>query len=88
MLWQRHPDWLGAAIDDAVVMLDVESGSYFGLNRTAGLIWEALAEPTTPQAIVDRLTAQFDVSAEHCAQAVGRTLQRLGEVGAARQIGD
>ncbi len=36
--WHRDPNWIGAKLDDTLVMLDVESGQYVGLNKTATVI--------------------------------------------------
>ena len=80
--WRRNPAWFGAELDDGVVMLDVEGGKYFGLNKSATAIWDALQQPMTEPAIVDHLRSRFEVSQEACAEATARTLVRLEEIGA------
>lgn len=85
-LWQRDPNWIGAELDDSLVMLDVESGQYVGLNKTATAIWDALAEPVSPATIQTQLLARFDVSAEQCAAAIERTLTHFEELGAIKAV--
>lgn len=84
--WQRDPNWIGAELDDSLVMLDVESGQYVGLNKTATAIWDALVDPVTPAAIQQHLLARFDVPADQCAAAIERTLAQFEELGAIKQV--
>lgn len=80
--WHRDPNWIGAKLDDTLVMLDVESGQYVGLNKTATVIWDALAEPVTPAALQELLLARFDVPADQCAVAIERLLSEFEALGA------
>lgn len=80
--WHRDPNWIGAKLDDTRVMLDVESGQYVGLNNTATVIWDALAEPITPAELQESLLARFDVSADQCAAAIERVLSEFEALGA------
>ncbi len=51
-------------IDGELVMLDVESGMYFGIDGCGVRMWELLAEPITPHAIGGRIADEFDVAPE------------------------
>lgn len=84
--WQRDPDWIGAILDDSLVMLHVESGRYVGLNKTATAIWDALAQPVTPSAIQALLVARFSVPADQCAAAIERSLAQFERMGAIRAV--
>jgi hypothetical protein len=63
--------------DTETVMLDVERGSYFGLQNVGKVIWEELAAPTTLDQLCERLMAQFDVDAVTCRREVGAFLEEL-----------
>lgn len=81
--WQREKKWLSAEFNDSVVMLDVtESGSYFGLNKTAAEIWNILDRPITIDEIVESLLQKFDVSTDQCRVAAERSLAKLEKIGA------
>ena len=63
---RRMVDVLDAEIDDQSVMMDIEQGSYFGLNKTGTRIWALLAEPIVIGELCDRLTEEFEVPREQC----------------------
>lgn len=75
--WMRNDDWVGSAIEDSFVMVNIGNGSYVALNETAHAIWDALDAPRSQAEIEARLTAQFDVAPEACAAAVTRTLAEM-----------
>ncbi|WP_066662873.1 MULTISPECIES: PqqD family protein [unclassified Sphingomonas] len=72
--WTRNDDWVGTAIEDSFVMVNIGNGSYVALNETARAIWEVLDAPRTQAEIEASLRAQFDVTPDACTAAVTRTL--------------
>jgi PqqD family protein of HPr-rel-A system len=85
---RRIDDVLDTEIDDQTVMMDIEQGSYFGLNKTATRIWAMLAEPMIIGELCDRLTEEFDVPREQCVQQVGAFLENLLDRGLLQVITD
>lgn len=81
--WRQADNWVGAEFEDSLVMLEIELGSYVGLNDTASAVWAAIERPATLADIVTYLRARFDVPAERCAASVTTTLDRFCEVGLA-----
>lgn len=75
--WTRNDDWVGSAIEDSFVMVNIGSGSYVSLNETARAIWDALDTPRTQAEIEASLSAKFDVAPDACAAAVTRTLEEM-----------
>ncbi len=75
--WTRNEDWVGSAIEDSFVMVNIGNGSYVALNQTARAVWDALDTPRTQTEIAATLTAQFDVAPDVCAAAVARTLAEM-----------
>jgi len=68
---------LDSKIDDETVMMDIDQGSYFGLNETGTWIWALLKEPTVVADLCDRLMEDFDVPREQCEQQVVGFLEEL-----------
>jgi hypothetical protein len=64
-----------------LVMLDVEAGSYFGLQGVGKLIWEELATPSTPEDLCGRLLDRFEVEETRCRTEVAAFLDTLQEQG-------
>ncbi len=50
-------------LDGESVLLNVESGVYYGLNETGSLVWSMLAESKDLGAVQDRLKDEFGVDA-------------------------
>jgi Coenzyme PQQ synthesis protein D (PqqD) len=64
-------------IGDEVVMMDIEHGSYYGLEKVASRIWAFTEQPTSVGSVCDRLVAEYDVTPEQCRQEVGAFLSEL-----------
>ena len=53
--------------DREAVMLDIERGTYFGVEGVARLIWDTLKEPVTPREVIAVVRTRFpNVAAEEC----------------------
>jgi hypothetical protein len=55
------PSVVAAALDDEMVLLNVETGTYFGLDEVGALIWGLITEELDDEAIVTRITSDYDV---------------------------
>ena len=60
----RNDAVLGADVNGETVLLDVESGLYFGMAETARTIWDAVAAPTVVATLCGQLAEQFEAPAE------------------------
>ncbi len=63
---QRNNELTFNLLDNEVVMMNLERGEYYGLNPIGSRIWELLAEATTLENLINKLTEEFDVSFEQC----------------------
>jgi hypothetical protein len=52
---------IARALDDKLVVLDTESGSYFELDTVGARIWQLIAEGSTVDQVVSTLTSEFTV---------------------------
>lgn len=59
------------------VLLNVNSGVYFGLDTVATRIWQLLAEHKTLPEIANAVTAAYDVTAERCQADVLALVEQL-----------
>lgn len=58
---------VSADIGGELVLLNMASGEYFGLNAVGSRVWELIAEPVTVSDIRDHLLREYaDVDAERC----------------------
>lgn len=57
-------------IEDEVVVLDLKSNSYFGLNPVGRLVWRGLENDQNVGQVVDAIAEQFDVERDQVAQDV------------------
>ncbi len=47
-------------VDEEAVLLNPETGLYYGLNRTASEVWQALANPQTTEQLVALIAKVFE----------------------------
>jgi len=68
---------VSSVVDDEQVILNLEDGTYHGLNSVGARVWQLIQEPRTVAAICDALLAQFDVARDRVHQDVVALLQDL-----------
>ena len=73
-LIHRTASVLTAEIDKQIVMMDVESGRYLGLDDIGSVIWQRLETPRTFGDLIDGLTADYDADRSIIADDVRKLL--------------
>lgn len=53
-------------IGDEVVMMDIDSGFYFGMNGVGSVIWQHLSTPISLEELVSNLMEEFKVDKQTC----------------------
>lgn len=81
---RRQKDVLAQALDDDLVMADLESGHYYGLAKTGKRIWELLAQPVVVSDVCAILLREHDVGVSTCEQEVLDFVNELHEEGLVR----
>lgn len=66
----RNEKILANAIGSETVMMDIEKGKYFGMNKTGSYIWKLLENPLSLSDLCDRLMKDFSISFEECEKDV------------------
>jgi hypothetical protein len=77
--YERHPELRLTALEGEGVALHLGARRYFTVSETGLTILEALRSPQTPEALVDHLLAQYDVTPEHARASVDAFLARCHE---------
>ena len=78
VVWERR-DCVSAQVEDALVLLDLETLVYHSLNGTASAVWELLSEPRDEAYLVQALCQRYNVEPERCRESVSRLMQKLAE---------
>jgi hypothetical protein len=48
------------------VMMNIEKGKYYGMNKTGNLIWDLLDDEKSIDDLVTELSAKFSLTKEKC----------------------
>jgi len=63
---KRSSEPLQAGLDDEVVMMSVQKGSYYGLDPVGAKIWGHLEAPILVSDVVEHLLEEYKVERERC----------------------
>ena len=66
----KSTELLASELDGELVMMDVESGKYYGLNGMGSVIWNMIDDPKSVSEICLQLEKEYDVEKETCEQEV------------------
>ena len=65
-LIQRSPEILHSIVDNEIIMMNIETGKYFGVDDIGGRIWELIENPMTFEALCNTLQAEYEVDEQTC----------------------
>jgi hypothetical protein len=65
-LLRQHPDQVSAEADGEVLMMHIETGTYYELNEVASFIWTQISEPKRVAEITAAIQAEFEVEEARC----------------------
>ena len=77
----RPANLVASEIDGEAVILDIDSGQFFQLNRVGSRIWDALATPMTMAELCRAMQDRFDVDPETCRRDVVAFVGRMTQHG-------
>jgi hypothetical protein len=66
------------------VILDLASGTYFGLDPVGARIWELLSEGRVPAVVCETMLAEYDVSRDELERDLSELLDTLADKGLIR----
>lgn len=68
-------------VDGEMVLLDMNSESYFGLDETGSAIWQAMQKTGSLQEVYEEMLEQYEVDAEILEQDILNFVEKLIESG-------
>ena len=78
---ERSPNKVAAEMGEETVILDIESGYYFQLNKSGARIWALIDSPVSVADLCARIEASFDVDRDTCRAEVTDFLALMREKG-------
>lgn len=66
-----------APFGDGIAVLDLNSNTYFSLNESGRIAFEALSAPLTGPEVAERVARHFGIAPEVCADDVAALLDAL-----------
>ncbi|MEL6441763.1 MAG: PqqD family protein [Cyanobacteria bacterium J06621_8] len=85
-IYQTSPNNLYSEVADEAVILDIDSGVYYGLNSVGVDVWQWLQQPRTEAQIIDRLLAEYDVSREQANLDIRAILEEMLSAGLIKEV--
>ncbi|MBE9005961.1 lasso peptide biosynthesis PqqD family chaperone [Fortiea sp. LEGE XX443] len=64
-----------------VVILDIKTGAYYGLNEVGASIWNYIQSPKTVEEIQEAILAEYEIEAEVCKRDISALLKDLAAKG-------
>jgi hypothetical protein len=75
----REDDLTWRTVGEEIVVLDMRTWEYLGLNGSGATLWPALVEGATPAALGDLLVETYGIDAESANRDVDGFLASLSE---------
>jgi hypothetical protein len=72
---------VSANLSDEIVILNLTSGIYYGLDPLGAKIWDMVQQPSSVPAILEAVLAEYDVAADRCETDILALLEQLQEAG-------
>ena len=81
-------DQMSCDLNGEAAILQLSSGSYFGLDEVGARIWQLLQKPSTPDEIVRDLLEEYEVEASACRADVMNLLAEMIEAGIVERVNE
>jgi hypothetical protein len=81
---RNESNFLANPVGEEIIILNMETGDYLGLNTVGASIWEHLQESGTVQKIVDKLMAEYEIDSETCTTETISYLEKINKLGLLR----
>lgn len=66
-------------IDGEKVMMNLDKGQYFMMNKVGSRIWEIIEQPVKVNDVISTLLSEYEVEAETCKSTVMEFLYKLNK---------
>lgn len=82
----RNSQTLSGRLSDELVMMDIEKGQYFSLNKVATRIWDLLEKPLDLKELCETLRLEYEVDEEQCQREVKEHLAEMIKLGLVNEV--
>ena len=80
-------DQIACDMNGEIVVLDLKSGTYYGMDAVGAKVWSVIEQPASLTSIVDAVMAEYEVDAETCERDVLAFINRMKAAGLV-EVGD
>ena len=84
----RVKEILSAEVENEVVLMSIDKGTYYGLNPVGARVWSLLGKPVPVHEMCEKIVEEFEVTLEQCQEEVLGLLKDLQEQGLIRIADD
>jgi hypothetical protein len=84
----RNPQVVDDTIEGEVIVIDLDTGTYYSLRDTSAEIWQGIKAGTDEPAICESLAEHYAATKEEIASAVSRLLEELAAEGLIEETPD
>jgi len=77
---RKDQDLISNEIEGELVMMNLKSGKYFGLNLISTRIWELIEKPVSLQQLVSQMSDEYKVTQEKCEEEVSEFILQLKDL--------
>jgi Coenzyme PQQ synthesis protein D (PqqD) len=78
---RKDDGFLVSELGEDIVMMNMKTGNYLGLNSVSVDIWKLLDQPITAGAIIDNLTTKYEIDRESCETQTLECLNKMALYG-------
>jgi ubiquitin-protein ligase len=82
----RNSQTLSGRLSDELVMMDINKGKYFSLNKVATRIWDLLEKPHDMEELCEKLKQEYEVDREQCRREVKEHLDEMIKIGLVDEV--
>ncbi len=75
----QSEDQVSTELDGETVLMSLEQGNYYGMDKILSRIWALIKEPIAVSSLCDRLMEEYDVEKEICEKDVLDVLNDLAK---------
>ena len=87
-VWTASKNTVSCEVEGEMVLLDLQSGTYFGLNAVGAEIWNQITRHKSFAEIQHHLLGQYRVTPEQCEEEVLSLMTKLTEKGLVKSGND
>ena len=74
---RRNEDLLTSEVGDDLVMMSIQDGKYFAMNRTGSYIWNILENQMPYNELCEKLSTTFQIPISQCLEDVDPFIEEL-----------